>query len=318
MAGMKKDAAAPEHALRVVHSFTRKGLGAAYDLALQVRPRDALAVVRGDPDPVVLRFTAAPRGATVDILAARPLDDADVTSLEHVASGLAGLGDDPGDFADRVSCSTLLRELHGHFLGARMTRTVTVWESLATAIIGQLVTWIEAKDATRRMIRRYGAPIAHTELRAFPTASSIAAAAPADLRALGVGMRRATTLVACARLGARIEKLAHLAIDDAMKWLVSLRGVGPWTSQTVAIEGLGHPDGVLVGDAGAPFVVTMALTGVAGDDARMLEALEPFRPHRARVHKLLGMGSRLPGGLPGVPRRPLPTVDPHRRWPGRG
>lgn len=316
-----KDAPAPApahaHALRVVHAFTRRGLGAGYDLAMQVRPKDALSVVRGDPDPLVLRFTPAPRGAAVDVLASRDLDDAERASAEHVAVGIAGLDDDPGDFAERVSCSALLRDLHARFPGARMTRTATVWETLARAIVGQLVTWIEARDATRRMIRRYGAPIAGTDLRAFPTAASIAATSPADLRALGVGMRRATTLVACARLGERLEKLPRLPLDDAMKWLVSLRGIGPWTSQCVAIEALGHSDGVLVGDAGAPFVVTMALSGVAGDDARMLELLEPYRPHRARVHRLLDLGSRMPGGLPGVPRRPLPTVDPHRRWPGR-
>ena len=139
--------------------------------------------------------------------------------------------------------------------------------------------------------------------------------APFELRALGVGMRRATTLIAGARLGERLERLRSVPIDEAMTWLQSLRGVGIWTANKVAIGALGHADGVLVGDAGMPFVTTMALTGKAGGDDEMLACLAPFSPHRARVTRLFELGQVLIGNLPGVPRRPLPKIDPHRRHP---
>lgn len=54
-----------------------------------------------------------------------------------------------------------------------------------------------------------------------------------------------------------------------MRWLKSLRGVGPWTAHEIAIEAFGHGDGVLVGDAGVPRLVTVALTGRAGGDEEM-------------------------------------------------
>jgi 3-methyladenine DNA glycosylase/8-oxoguanine DNA glycosylase len=51
---------------------------------------------------------------------------------------------------------------------------------------------------------------------------------------------------------------------------------------------LGDPDAVPVGDLHLPHLVAWALAGEhAATDARMLELLEPFRGHRARVVRLL-------------------------------
>jgi 3-methyladenine DNA glycosylase/8-oxoguanine DNA glycosylase len=100
-----------------------------------------------------------------------------------------------------------------------------------------------------------------------------------------------------------------------MTWLQQLKGVGPWTANKVAIAALGHADGVLVGDAGMPFVTTMALTGKAGGDAEMLECLAPFSPHRARVAQLFNLSHLRLRSIPGVPTRGLPVIDPHRRTP---
>ena len=48
----------------------------------------------------------------------------------------------------------------------------------------------------------------------------------------------------------------------------------------------------------------------------MLDALAPFRPHRARVERLI-MQALITDQLPGYERlrRPLPRIDPHRREP---
>ena len=114
-----------------------------------------------------------------------------------------------------------------------------------------------------------------------------------------------------------LERLRELPIEEAMRRLQAMPGVGIWTANVVAMRALGHADGILVGDAGAPFVTSMALTGERGDDAKMIELMEPFRPHRARVHRLFDLAQRGGGSIPGVPARPLPVVDRHRREPWR-
>jgi 3-methyladenine DNA glycosylase/8-oxoguanine DNA glycosylase len=68
-------------------------------------------------------------------------------------------------------------------------------------------------------------------------------------------------------------------------------GIGPWTAAEVTLRALGDPDAVSVGDFHLPNVVAFALAGEPrGDDARMLELLEPWRGHRARVVRLLEAG----------------------------
>jgi 3-methyladenine DNA glycosylase/8-oxoguanine DNA glycosylase len=68
----------------------------------------------------------------------------------------------------------------------------------------------------------------------------------------------------------------------------ALRGIGPWSVAEVARTALGDADAVSVGDYHVPNIVAWALAGEPrGSDERMLELLEPFRPHRGRVQLLL-------------------------------
>jgi 3-methyladenine DNA glycosylase/8-oxoguanine DNA glycosylase len=56
----------------------------------------------------------------------------------------------------------------------------------------------------------------------------------------------------------------------------------------VTLRALGDPDAVSVGDFHLPNVVAYALAGEPrANDGRMLELLEPWRGHRARVVRLL-------------------------------
>lgn len=77
--------------------------------------------------------------------------------------------------------------------------------------------------------------------------------------------------------------------------LRALPGIGPWSSALVVSEVLGDPDAVPVGDYHLPNTVAWALAGEArATDRRMLELLEPFRPHRYRAAlmlKLSGIGA---------------------------
>ena len=72
-------------------------------------------------------------------------------------------------------------------------------------------------------------------------------------------------------------------------------GIGPWTAAEVGVRALGDPDAVSVGDFHLPSLVAFALAGEPrGDDARMLELLEPYRGQRARVVRLLELSGIRP------------------------
>jgi 3-methyladenine DNA glycosylase/8-oxoguanine DNA glycosylase len=300
--------------------------GGRYTLDLVVGRR-RVHVLRGGAQAIVARISevsiAGEAQVAIEIAAAAPLEDALLEDAFVRARGLCGLDDDPTGFAELAARDPRIAGLQRRFAGARLARTATVFEAFATAVVGQLVTWQEAKASLTRLRGRYGAMVpGDPDLVAFPTSEVVATLPPHELRAIGIGLRRAATLIAGARRGAALEALRDATADPSGVGAIerleaALRGVGPWTATTIALDAFGWPDAVPPGDATMPWLVTKALTGVAGDDGPFFEALEPFRPHRARVVQLLVLAGLFRGAVAGVPRRRRPVIDPHRRRPWR-
>jgi 3-methyladenine DNA glycosylase/8-oxoguanine DNA glycosylase len=204
--------------------------------------------------------------------------------------------DDDGALAFRPT-HPLLADLRRRMTGLRMGRTGNVMEALVPAIIEQKVTGSEAFRAWRLLVRRYGerAPGPHP-LWVPPPMPLIAALPYHAFHPLGVERRRADTVRRVAARADRLERLVFGPIDEAYRRLTALPGVGPWTAAEVAVRALGDQDAVSVGDYHLPSLVSWALAGEPrGDDARMLELLEPYRGQRGRVVRLLeASGIRAP------------------------
>ncbi|KKC03983.1 DNA-3-methyladenine glycosylase family protein, partial [Mycobacterium nebraskense] len=113
-----------------------------------------------------------------------------------------------------------------------------------------------------------------------------------------VDPRRAQTLVTCARRASSLERLASRPAAQAREALMSLPGVGEWTAAETAQRAFGDADALSVGDYHIPKMIGWTLIGAPVDDAGMLELLEPMRPHRHRVVRLLEVS-----GLAYEPRR---------------
>ena len=94
-------------------------------------------------------------------------------------------------------------------------------------------------------------------------------------------------------------------LPSARQRLEAFPGVGPWTAAKVALVALGDPDAVQVGDYHLPHIVAYALEGKPrSTDERMLELLEPYRGHRARAVRLIGLtGIGAPRFGPKMPLR---------------
>lgn len=295
-----------DHGLRVVREESIVPVGARFD-PRRLR-RTPVRALRGGADGVAVRFSFGDGALGVAVLAAGACNDDDVAWALDRARGISAVDDDPDPFLRAVAEHPLLGRLSRQY-DARLTRAPTLFESLAHAIIGQLVTTAEASASVARLWGIAGELVAGTDLRAAPTPAAVRRVPMWKMHAIGVGSRRATTLNECAKRGAAIERLRDEAPEVALEKLMTLRGVGPWTANLAVGGGMGWSDAVPVGDLHAPRIITQALLGEAGGDAEMLAALEPFRPHRARAAKLLVRTAVRDG--------PRPKVDRHRREPWR-
>lgn len=226
--------------------------------------------IRRTPDDVEGRAWGAGAGWLLDRLGA-----------------ICGLEDDPSSF---VTDDPTVAEIHRRNPGRRFGRTDLVFDSLLVAICGQKVTGREASAAVRGLYRTFGerAPGPNDRLRLPPDPGRMADAGYHEFHPLHLERRRAEVIRTVAAKADEIDALANRSPEEAAAFLQTFPGIAGWTSAKTLAVSHGDPDQVAVGDFHYKHLVVHHLTGRArGTDEEMLELLEPFRPHRGRVIRLL-------------------------------
>jgi 3-methyladenine DNA glycosylase/8-oxoguanine DNA glycosylase len=155
--------------------------------------------------------------------------------------------DDHSEFLRRFADDPLVGRATRHFRGMRPLRTATVAHALLRAVAGQLITSGEARAIERRVVRATTRKLG--ELNGPPTTADLAALAPAELCRLGLGARRAATLVRLCRSG-DLEQLKTIPTELAARRLERERGLGPWSAGVVCLQGLGRYERGLARDLG--------------------------------------------------------------------
>jgi 3-methyladenine DNA glycosylase/8-oxoguanine DNA glycosylase len=271
------------------------------DIAVTLGP---LAHGHGDPTirlggGVAWRTTRTPLGpATLELrrtgreFAARAWGPGAEAALAGLPE-LLGSRDDPD--ALRPEHPALL-ELQRRLPGLRLTRTGVVFEALLPAIVEQKVTGGEARRSYRRLVLRYGEPApGPLPLRVAPQPAVLARLPYEVFHPFGLERRRADVIRRAAAVAGRLQEGVELGPEETDRRLRTLPGIGSWTSAETRRIALGDPDAVSVGDYHLPDLVSWVLAGEPrGDDARMLELLEPYRGQRARVVRLLELSGQWP------------------------
>jgi endonuclease III len=252
------------------------------------------------PDgPATLHLTHA--DGTVDVAAWGP---GAAWASAH-APALCGEEDDDSGFRPVHPLLARVRKLSP---GLRLPKTLAVFEALVPAVLGQKVTSIEAHRSYRTLVEVLGVPAPGPfGLMVPPPASTLMRTPYWTFHRFGVERRRAEVIIRAARSVKRLEEAATMDLPDARRRIQAFPGVGPWTAAKVAGVALGDPDAVPVGDYHLPHAVGYALEGtVRSTDERMLELLEPYRGHRGRVVRLIGVaGVAAPRFGPKMPLRDI-------------
>ena len=223
----------------------------------------------------------------------------------HHAPALCGDDDDDTGFAPGPG---LLADVHRRHPGLRVPKTRAVFEALVPVVLGQKVTTEEAHRSYWALVAELGtAAPGPRRLFVPPPPAALAHTPYWTFHRFGIERRRAEVIVRAARSAKRLEETVAMDLPNAWRRLTAFSGVGPWTAAKVAQVALGDGDAVPVGDYHLPHMVGYAFDGTArSTDERMLELLEPYRGHRARVLRLLmlaGIGAPRFG-----PRMPLRNV----------
>lgn len=219
------------------------------------------------------------------------------------APALLGLDDSPESFHPR---HPLLFEIHRRHPGLRLGRTEAVFEALVPTVLEQKVASVEARSAYATMVRALGEPApGDAGLLLPPTPQRLLRTPYWTFHGYGIERRKADVIRNAAAVAHRLDELVLIPPEEARRRLLSIPGIGPWSAAEIAAVALGDRDAVSPGDYNLPHLVSWALAGEPrGSDTRMLELLEPYRGHRARVIRLLGAaGIRAPRFGPRMPLR---------------
>jgi 3-methyladenine DNA glycosylase/8-oxoguanine DNA glycosylase len=205
----------------------------------------------------------------------------------------------------------VVRMAHRRFPGLRVPRTRRVFDAIVPAVLEQKVVGVDALASRRRLLAWLGEPApgpAPEGMLVPPIPREWELLPSWQWHRAGVDPNRSRAIMRAAAHAARLEETVQMDRSAAYARLQAVPGIGPWTAAETAKVALGDTDAVSVGDYHLGRFVVWALTGAMdGDDEQMLELLEPYRPMRQLVIRLLELTVSMPRRGPRASR-----VD-HRR-----
>ncbi len=235
---------------RDIHSVTEKLQGDTYTAAVLL-----------NGEPTLLRLQLSSAAIEVEVLgarAARPQTNVNagqrpaLPQAHSIVIGLLGLEQDAAAFARLAHKLGLARLVAGR-RGLRLSQVPAVFDGLLWSIIGQQINFPFACLLRRRLIERTGTPL-DNGLIAPPLPTAVATLEPADLRALQFSRQKADYVIAAARLVAEgkldLAALRTMSATRAVRTLLAIHGLGPWSVNYLMMRALGFADCVPLGDTG--------------------------------------------------------------------
>lgn len=192
------------------------------------------------------------------------------------------LATDPIPITEHLAGDPLLADVVRARPGLRVPGAWDGFELAMRAVLGQQITVVAAVRLAGKLVASHGELLDDPDgviTHVFPQPEALA---DADLSVLGMPRSRAAYLSAVAAATVADPQLfdASQSLDDAVRKLKGIRGVGEWTAQYIALRQLREPDAFPAADVG----LMRAMEGLEGGQwtaARLLEYAEAWRPWRA-------------------------------------
>ena len=192
------------------------------------------------------------------------------------------------DANPRIIESLLSRDLFLHQLivrhpGLRVPGCWDNFELLLRVIIGQQISIAGATTIMRRLVYRIGV-----------TPESIAASSPEAIAAIGMPLKRATTILRLAYMvRSGVLDLHEPDPDLFYQQLVTIQGIGPWTAEYICMRALHWPDAFPAGDLGLQKAV---MPGQRQTERQLIARAPEWQPWRSYATMLLWKSLENRGG----------------------
>ncbi|MFD2177938.1 DNA-3-methyladenine glycosylase family protein [Veronia pacifica] len=169
--------------------------------------------------------------------------------------------------------------------GLRIPQSISPWEAITWAVIGQQIS-VEAAVSIRRRLILVADKRHSSGLWCYPDPETVAAMSDQQLRQSGFSTTKASTIKRLAR-----SNFCHFPhstervdVENIEKTLLAVKGIGPWTVNYTLLRGFSGLDGSLDGDVAVRRNLQKLLGLENKPDAKFTKDwLKQFTPWRALV-----------------------------------
>ncbi len=162
---------------------------------------------------------------------------------------------DPQAIHARLAQDPLLATTITRLPGTRVPGAFDPFELAVRAVLGQQVSVAGATTLSGRLVKKYGATIDSPFIgvtHEFPMAGTLAQADPLELAQIGLPKARARTICNIAQfvVDGGMDFAAQTTLEEAVRHLRTVAGIGEWTAQYIALRALRFADAFPGGDLG--------------------------------------------------------------------
>ncbi len=174
-----------------------------------------------------------------------------------------------------------LANIINKYQGLRLPGCWDKFEFSLRAILGQQISVKAATTLANRIAIKYGEPAPHNPFSLthfFPTEAALSAV---DYHDIGLTKTRVNTLNNWLEFYQQHQELfsCYATIEELEQQLISIKGIGPWTVNYLAMRGLSDPDAFPSADLG--IIKALTVNGKKPSNNDILKRAEAWRPWRA-------------------------------------
>jgi len=180
-----------------------------------------------------------------------------------------------------------LKKIINRHYGLKSILTPTPYEAAAWSIIGQQINLNFAYTIKKRLTEKYGGRFEYEgeDFYAFPEPEKLGRIKIESLLKMQFSRRKAEYLIGFTKYILRnpfFDRLHEIPYELAIDKLTAVRGIGLWSANYIMMRGVGHLNGLPLGDSGLNRAVQETHNMKERPDNETVEKLaRPFAPFRS-------------------------------------